>query len=171
LFQSEVLATVVLINMITDYLSLFLIRPLLLRSGTRPVICLALGGFMGAAIVLVANALRWFILNLYWCSQIGLFCRGAIPSFDLALAKDLLFALPAIVVFIWLPLFALGIAAARLLSPLSWMVEKTQWLLKEGEKHPLKAIGYISAVLVFAAVIVARTVHSQIEILLRPAAV
>jgi hypothetical protein len=35
----------------------------------------------------------------------------------------------------------------------------------------LKAIGYVSAILVFAAAVVVRTVQSQIEILLRPAGV
>jgi hypothetical protein len=171
LFQSEVLGTAILINVITDYLSLFLIRPLLLRSGNKPVICLALGGFIGAAIVLVANALRSLVLWGIWCAVIGFLCDGSIPSLRVALTADFTFAFAAIVVFIWLPLFALSIATARLLAPLSWMVEKTQWLLKEGEKHPLKAIGYVSAILVFAAAVVVRTVQSQIEILLRPAGV
>ena len=41
-------------NVFTDYLSLFVIRPLLIRSGTIPVIGLALGTVSGAAIVLAA---------------------------------------------------------------------------------------------------------------------
>jgi hypothetical protein len=57
---------------------------------------------------------------------------------------------PAVVVFVWLPLFALGILAVRALGPLSWIVAKAQWALKEGDKHPLKAIGCVAAVTVFA---------------------
>jgi hypothetical protein len=63
--------------------------------------------------------------------------------------SSLFFALPAMAVFVWLPLFALGILIARLLTPLSWIVGRTQWFLKEGKEHPLKAIGYVAAVVVF----------------------
>ena len=45
---------------------------------------------------------------------------------------------PAMAVFVWLPLFALGILVARALTPLSSIVTRVQWALKEGDKHPLK---------------------------------
>ncbi|MEH2548161.1 hypothetical protein V1283_004806 [Bradyrhizobium sp. AZCC 2262] len=67
-------------------------------------------------------------------------------------------ALPALAVFTWLPLFALGIMTARLLTPLSWIVGRTQWFLKEGKEHPLKAIGYVAAVAAFICTGTARTV-------------
>jgi hypothetical protein len=37
----------------------------------------------------------------------------------------------------------------RALSPLSWLVEKVQRFLVDGNKHPLRAIGCATAVLVF----------------------
>jgi hypothetical protein len=49
------------VNVCSDYLSLFVIRPLLIRSGTKPVIGLALGAVCGAAIVFGANVLRWLV--------------------------------------------------------------------------------------------------------------
>jgi hypothetical protein len=55
--------TGLLFNFLTDYLSLFVIRPLLIRSGTKPVIGLALGAVSGAAIVLAGNVLRWLDLT------------------------------------------------------------------------------------------------------------
>jgi len=63
-------------------------------------------------------------------------------------------------VFVWLPLFALGILIARLLTPLSWVVGRTQWFLKEGKEHPLKAIGYVAAVVVFLGTVAGRAVFS-----------
>ena len=53
-----------LYNFFTDYLSLFVIRPLLIRSGTKPVIGLVLGTVSGAAIVIAANFLRILALLL-----------------------------------------------------------------------------------------------------------
>jgi hypothetical protein len=66
----------------------------------------------------------------------------------------------AVIVFAWLPLFALGIVVCRLLTPLSWVVGRTQWFLKEGKEHPLKAIGYVAAVVVFLGTVAGRAVFS-----------
>jgi hypothetical protein len=74
----------------------------------------------------------------------------------------MVFSWPALAVFIWLPLFALGILIARLLTPLSWIVGRTQWFLKEGKEHPLKAIGYVAAVVVFLGTVVGRAVFSAL---------
>jgi hypothetical protein len=73
---------------------------------------------------------------------------------------DMIFTLPAMAVFVWLPLFALGIVIARLLTPLSWIVGRAQWFLKEGNEHPLKAIGYVAAVVVFLGAVAGRAVFS-----------
>ncbi len=67
---------------------------------------------------------------------------------------------PAFVVFAWLPFFALGIVIARLLTPLAWIVGRAQWALKEGKEHPLKAIGYVAAVVVFLGTVAGRAVFN-----------
>jgi hypothetical protein len=143
------------VNFLSDYLSLFVIRPLLIRSGTKPVISLVVGAACGVAIVLAANALRiapilfsedWpWTINMPW----GLFDN-----------RLFFFAWPALAVFIWLPLLALGIVTIRLLTPLSWLVGRTQWFLKEGKEHPLKAIGYVAAVVVFLGTVAGREIFS-----------
>ena len=162
-------------NAFSDYLSLFVIRPFLIRSGTKPVVGLALGAVTGAAIVLGANTLRETVLGSYFYGHgedfwpllldrllhadlllkyTSYYLRGAYSRYGTE------FALPAMAVFVWLPLFALGIVAARLLTPLSWIVGRTQWFLKEGKEHPLKAIGYVAAVVVFLGTVVGRLVFS-----------
>jgi hypothetical protein len=160
-----------LFNVPSDYLSLFVIRPLLIRSGTKPVISLTLGTMSGAAIVLALDILRRIVLLLtYPQSGYGqivldlaylprLLWEGLGPS--LTWFSILFFLLAALAVFGWLPLFALGILTARVLTPLSWIVGRTQWFLKEGNEHPLKAIGYVAAVAVFVGTIAARAVFSS----------
>ncbi|MEZ2142645.1 hypothetical protein AAE026_10075 [Bradyrhizobium sp. DN5] len=148
-----------LFNVFSDYLSLFVIRPLLTRSGTKPVVGLALGTVSGAAIVLGANTLRTLFIPLYqlhfdfshWAFMLRLFFHSL---FSFALE----YAWPAMAVFVWLPLFALGILIVRLLTPLTWIVGRTQWFLKEGKEHPLKAIGYVAAVVVFVGTVAGRAV-------------
>jgi hypothetical protein len=130
-------------NIFTDYLSLFVIRSLLIRSGTKPVIGLALAGLSGAAIVGLANLLRGLVV----------FIIAAAADSNFLADASLAFMWPAIIVFVWLPLFAFGILVIRALTPLSWIVEKAQWALKEGDKHPLKAIGCVAAIAVFAATV------------------
>ncbi|MET4177709.1 hypothetical protein ABIB99_008836 [Bradyrhizobium sp. LA6.1] len=142
----------------TDYLALFVIRPLLIRSSTKPVIGLVLGAMIGAAIVLGANALRGIAMNILAPQRHWDDWQLYLPSkFDF---DQLAFVLPALLVFSWLPLFALGILTARLLTPLTWIVGRTQWFLKEGKEHPLKAIGYVAAVAVFVGTVFGRAVFS-----------
>ena len=146
-------------NVPSDYLSLFVIRPLLIRSGTKPVISLILGAVSGAAIVLAVNSLRSFLNGLVLAAV----DKTAPSPYDFIMPVSpfsLLFAWPAMAVFIWLPLFALGIVAARLLTPLSWIVGRTQWFLKEGKEHPLRAIGYVAAVVVFLGTVAGRVIFS-----------
>jgi hypothetical protein len=141
-------------NIFPDYLSLFVIRPVLIRSGTKSVIGLALGAVSGAAIVLVAQVVR--ILTLWTLTE-----EPKPGLFDaLTNVVPMVWTLPALAVFVWLLLFALGILIARLLTPLSWIVGRTQWFLKEGKEHPLKAIGCVAAVVVFLGTVAARAVFS-----------
>jgi hypothetical protein len=156
------LVPALLFNVLTDYLSLFVIRAVLLRSGTRPVISLALGALSAVAIVVAADHLRSSILLFKDLVQgrgtLAWDIRMAMPNH--ILSRTFFYAWPALAVFIWLPLFALGIVFARLLAPLSWIVGRTQWFLKDGKEHPLKAIGYVAAVAVFLCMVVGRAVFT-----------
>ncbi|WP_454652021.1 hypothetical protein [Bradyrhizobium liaoningense] len=136
-------------NVCTDYLALFVVRRVLLRSGTRPVVGLAFGAVSGAAIVIAAHFLRSL-----WVTTFG----SGYVNLVIALIVFAGWSLPALVVFVWLPLLALGIVVARLTPPAAWVVGKAQWFLKDGKEHPLKAIGYVAAVVVFLGTAVGRAV-------------
>ena len=149
-----------LFNVLTDYLSLFVIRPILVRSGAKPVIGLVLGAVSGVAIVLAASSLRtvFFVAMGVDIGDVG---KYTLLSFFVPVDfDDWMTVLPALAVLVWLPLFALGILIVRLLTPLSWIVGRTQWFLRDGKEHPLKAIGYVAAVVVFIGTVAARAVFT-----------
>jgi hypothetical protein len=56
----------------------------------------------------------------------------------------------AFVVHLWLPLFALCIMIVKVFNWFRLAVSKTQWLFRGGKEHPLDAVGYVAAILVFA---------------------
>jgi len=164
-------ATAFLFNIFSDYLSLFVIRPFLVRSGTKPVIGLSLGAVSGAAIVLAGNFLRAIVIIVivgFVTDVVDVFYSvedGVRPNYSNRITMEsfrlfMMFSWPALFVFAWLPLFALGIVAARVLTPMSWIVGRAQWLLKEGKEHPLKAIGCVAAVVVFLGTVAGRAVFS-----------
>jgi hypothetical protein len=158
-------------NIVTDYLSLFLIRASLKRSGNGPVLGLSLGALGGATIVWFANALRTLAVTIIYFG-FSIFRSFQLPDvhnvwemlwyiYEVAVYFLLaypIFLWPAVTVFAWLPLFAIGILVARMLTALSWMVGRTQWFLKDGAEHPLKAIGYVAALIVFVAAALWQTV-------------
>src|SRR6267378_2145216 len=64
--------------------------------------------------------------------------------------EHLLTLFPAFLAHFWLLLFAFGAVGVRFLSSVFRLVKRAQWFLKQGDRHPLRAIGMAAAVLVFA---------------------
>ena len=56
----------------------------------------------------------------------------------------------AFLVNFWLVLFVLGALAVRVLWPVFHAINWTQWFLKQGNRHPLRAIGLVAAGVMFA---------------------
>jgi hypothetical protein len=136
-------------NAATDYVALFVIRATLVRLGRRPLFALA--SCIGAAILLISigMVIRFEIIGYIifggWAKFKGVLSETA----DAWLKSDVYSGIPAIAVFVWLPLFAAGILFARATTPLTWLTGKAQWLLKDGREHPLKAVGYVASAMVF----------------------
>jgi hypothetical protein len=156
-----------LLNAVSDYASLFVIRPMLIRSGTKPVIGLSLGAVTGVVIVSAVSTTRLILFTIFTIlsGEAGwenIMFWPAMVSYLVPSWRNWFFAFPAMAVFAWLPLFALGILTARLLTPLSWIVGRTQWFLREGKEHPLKAIGYVAAVVVFIGTVAGRVVFGAV---------
>jgi hypothetical protein len=131
----------ILMNIVTDYISLFFIRPCLINAGERPVTALLSGAYYGVWVVAMGIVARTLIVSM-------IFNVWSIEMLFEFSKMSVVTVVPAILVFGWLPLFALGILTIRTLMPLSWTVEKVMWGLEDGSAHPLRAIAAVAAVAV-----------------------
>ncbi|MBR0718939.1 hypothetical protein [Bradyrhizobium liaoningense] len=144
-----------LTNILADYVSLFAVRPLLFRFGSKPSIALSLGTLVAVVVVYFFSVLRVMAFMLLGEELTRILYKPDHPPDEAALAipfgVTILFMLPAFGVFAWLPLFAVGILGARAMVPLSRAVAKTQWALRGGKDHPIRAAGYVAAAFVLLA--------------------
>ena len=58
---------------------------------------------------------------------------------------------PAFIIHLWLPLFALSSLVVQLIFWIFRAVEWAQWFLKQGDAHPLRAIGIVATIIVFGS--------------------
>jgi hypothetical protein len=149
------------VNILTDYVSLFFVRRWLKTAGARrPVLALMLGALTAVVIVTLGNLLR-SILDIGFLISIIVFKGyGSTLRFDQSgrlFFFTFIFSIPALVVFVWLPLLAIGILVARASGPFLWAVGRTQWFLKDGQNHPLKAVGCVATVVVFGVGLILHT--------------
>jgi hypothetical protein len=148
-------STQIAANIVADYLALFVIRRWLIIGGNRPLLALLTAPLIGIVIVIVVYVARdvggfsiatrsfhWRYFNedleewLYFLRR---------PGFGSS--KLLLY--PAIIVHLWLPLFAMGVIVAKGLNYLRTAGRFSQWFFKQGEAHPLRSIGFIASILTF----------------------
>jgi hypothetical protein len=142
-----------LTNVVSDYLSLFVIRRWLVLAGNRPFTALMTGPVIGFIIIGLCYAIR----------DIGSFAAGQ-GEFHLrylgewfpwwwdkltGTGTNRVFVFAAFSVNLWLPLFALGVLVMQGLNYFLFATSKMQWFLKQGRHHPFDAIGYVLALVVF----------------------
>jgi hypothetical protein len=142
------------VNLLTDYVSLFIVRRWLIVAGGRPIIALILCSMIGVFITAASIVLRFpFLLPFLLYSPREGFSNFTLQFFLSNLLQpamlELLALPPALLVFAWLPLFGLGLAMVRLINVLQPVVLKMQWFLKDGKDHPLIAVGYVAGAIVF----------------------
>jgi hypothetical protein len=58
---------------------------------------------------------------------------------------------PAFIIHLWLPLFAISSLFVKLVYLIFRAVEWAQWFLKQGDAHPLRAIGIVATIIVFGS--------------------
>jgi hypothetical protein len=154
----------VIANLISDYLSLFVVRGWLNIARTRPLLALVGATVVGAVIIFIANniihVLLTFVLIMsameigpaqaimsaiegvmeYWTRHLGMF------GWRLEVATWL----AAMAIHLWLLLFAIGLVLIRAMWWLLWLSGKSQWFWKRGKERPFNAIGWVVAPVVFA---------------------
>jgi hypothetical protein len=137
-------------NVISDYISLFIVRGLLIVGRERPLPAMIVGPIAGACLIFVLFFIRdqigWFLvggwesLGHFW-SWLRFILKLHFPTTQLAIA--------ALAVHIWLPFLALCLVLLKVLNFFREAAGKAQWLLNEGEDNPLDAVGYVAATIVF----------------------
>jgi hypothetical protein len=149
---------------ISDYMSLFVVRRSLFLFGEHPIKALTLGVTLGICVIILVH----LFLLVIWVLISGLWFRRASLSSDYLALTDIIYLvvnhpiffiqsiLSAFLVHLWLVLFAIGATSVRLLYPIFRAVDWVQWFLKAGTQHPLRAIGIVAGVLVFVSTAIAR---------------
>jgi hypothetical protein len=94
----------------------------------------------------IGEPLTWNLPTLFDLIRFALF-----QPFVLEVTGDTAGMVPAFIIHLWLPLFALSSLVARLVFWIFRAVEKAQWFLKQGDAHPLKAIGIVATIIVFGS--------------------
>jgi hypothetical protein len=144
---------------LSDYLSLFIVRRGLVSSGNRLfmplVISFTLGMLIVFSVLFAAHIISATMTAIYYerystvSNDIFSVLCSVLKSF-VEQPEHLLTLFPAFLVHFWLLLFAFGAVGVRFLSSVFRLVKRAQWFLKQGDRHPLRAIGMVAAVLVFA---------------------
>ncbi len=148
------------LNIMFDFLALFIIK-WLLRLAINPVAALIIGPALGMCLVATLAILRLLLLAIFFTyvksntAFVGLAfvylllleAMGAQAS--LTGAADV----AALLVHLWLPLFALCVGLAKGLNYVLLATKRVQWFLKRGKEHPFDALGFVAAPLVFLGLI------------------
>jgi hypothetical protein len=147
---SAAVAALYIANVLSDYLSLFIVRRCLVFAGQHLIASLSLATLSGLATVVVlfafwvalASTVFPFIYHATFLKEMESFLADA-PSRVWQEAR------PALIVQMWLPLLAVGVLSLRVLQVFLYAVGRAQWFLRGGSNHPIEAAGLIAAILVF----------------------
>lgn len=137
-------------NIFADYISLYAIRYWLRRSRS-PVQALFMGFLVATTVVLAVYTLidvvrfsleTWSFRPIYFVQGLRAWVETILSS---GMSSRKAIFLGAMVVHVWLPLFAASVLIARGLNSSRHVAIRVQWFLKQGNKHPLQAIGFVAA--------------------------
>jgi hypothetical protein len=141
---------------LSDYISLFVIRSSLSSIKYHPRVALLLAIVAGAFVIVtslvIVNGLHVSSINIYVSGfSMSQFLNGFDSTYHLTVERPvfILYFTPAFLVHLWLPLYGLAFLCVRLLYPVFRAIQWFQWFLKEGDQHPLRAIGIVATVLAF----------------------
>ncbi len=159
-------------TIISDYIALFIIRRLL-TNVLSPMISAFLGPIIGIVIFFIGFALALMmsvILYSLFASLAYLYNNLEWPpmyppiSTDISDATSKVFLstlLSGLVVHLWLPFFALSVVLAKGLTYFLLATKQVQWFIKQGQQHPLDALGLVATPLVFLGAVVVQWLVSK----------
>jgi hypothetical protein len=168
---------------LTDYVSLFFVRRFPEFAQRYPICAALFSSVVGLVLVAIGMFIWTFIgllaesPNMHDLEFVGFLPRGAIIKL-LQLAPSVSAKYfgshplsstmtSALIIHLWLPLFALSSLAVKLTFRIFRAVEKAQWFLKQGDAHPLKAIGIVATIIVFGSAMTVKEGWALLSVLER----
>jgi hypothetical protein len=156
-----------IVVVLSDYISL-LVRYSLNLAKTKPISASVISPVLGLIVVTIGFSMLYFIgvMTINWISpvypKVKEFNMQVIVVLVVTLLHDLFHKeefvnllianmRPAFIIHLWLPLFALSSLFVKLVFWIFRAVEWAQWFLKQGDEHPLKAIGMVATIIVFGS--------------------
>ena len=150
---------------LTDYISLFFVRRFLWLAQAYPIRASTISSIIGLIVVALSYCvfLVLALLTMYYLvPYVSNFCLDPFSMYDIVgkikpvtqpmlLAGFIVIMRPAFIIHLWLPLFALSSLIVQLIFWIFRAVEWAQWFLKQGDAHPLKAIGIVATIIVFGS--------------------
>ena len=154
---------VFLINIMSDYISLFFVRKCLTYTKGHIIFSLFLSLIVGMAIIFIAYtvAYRAQISIRHGTALFGLTWNdlneeiGYLRFYD---PVKLTLSPAAFFVHLWLPIFAIGALLLRALQSLRYLTGRAQWFIAGGNNHPIEATGAVVAVVTFVGTATAQLV-------------
>jgi len=146
---------IIIVIIIADYLSLYVIRQCL-KGATRSVVLSILismiFGFLAISIVFELSVIAVLNLDhpnfeewLFYLNTVLYFWQSRTAIEDYA---------PVFLVHLWLPLFLIAAMINSGLYAFFRAVGVATWFIKHGDEHPLDAIGIVAAAIVFVAAMI-----------------
>jgi hypothetical protein len=143
-----------------DYFSLIVIRRYLEKALVSPILALIRAFLIGICFIFVG----FVVMNFYFAYRI-------LKLYSLSLSLSLIYKVPAIAVlailtgrsaefgayaptlllYTWLILFAIGALFSQLIYWGFKSVTGMQGIIKQGDRHPIRAIGFVAMVIIFCA--------------------
>lgn len=145
-------------NVTSDYICLFPIKKYLSDSSGHSL--LSIVGFpvlITVIVVLIMNALITIVYDIAMGYTIEESLRFPIIIYEHYLElqespDSYIMLFSAMLVMLWLPLFALSIGIIRIIGALLRAALWIEWFVKRGNEHPLRVVGVVAAALVFVVV-------------------
>lgn len=162
------LIVIVITSIVSDYISLFVVKYWLTRSKQEPILSILIGPAAAAVVIVIVLTVVRLVadelsINLYFGFAPSLWEFIAALNFPLyfSLRAVNVFTYMALIVHAWMPLLVVCVCFLRALNYLREAVGWTRWFIRGGRDHPLQAVGYVAAVLVFIGAVTADLVAKQ----------
>jgi hypothetical protein len=151
----DALITTLFANVLSDYVSLFVVKFTLAHGKSAPITASIRGVTAGMSVVagfaVVQNMIVAILemIHVPWFSFINQTVFNIMATFNEPFWLALFLA--SLVVHLWLPLFLLSAWTLRGMEYLKLTIGLVQWFIKQGRHHPFEAVGYVASVIVFVS--------------------